>query len=67
MIIEGIRKDDHIVDKSSIMIVINFQYPVYKMLYIGKEIYKSYKDYLRMFHFLLTNEDKSIIMIRIYK
>jgi len=67
MIIEGIRKDDHIVDKSSIMIVINFQYPVYKMLYIGKEIYKSYKDYLRMFHSLLTNEDKSIIMIRIYK
>ena len=67
IIIEGIRKDDYIVDESSIVIIINFQHPVYKILYIKRRVYKSYKDYLRTFYSLLTDKDESIVMIGMYK
>ena len=66
VIIKNIKKDDYIVDKNSIMIVINFQRPVYKALYIGKRIRESYKDHLRTFHSSLTDEGKSIVVIKIY-
>ena len=66
MIIEGIRKDDHIVDENLTIIVVNSQYPVYKMLYIKRRIHKSYKDHLRTFHLSLTNKSESIAMIKVY-
>ncbi len=48
------------------MIVINFQCPIYKTLYIKKRVRKSYKDYLRTFYSSLTDKDKSIVVIEIY-
>ncbi len=48
------------------MIVINSQRPIYKTLYIKKEVRKSYKNYFRTFHPSLTNKSKSIAMIKIY-
>ncbi|SRR6266699_7332921 len=67
IIVEYIRENNYIVDKNSIMIVINFQRPVYKTLYIKKRIYKSYKDYLRIFYLSLINKNESIAMIKVYK
>jgi len=66
IIIESIRKDDHIVDESSTVIVVSSQYPVYKALYIRRGVCKSYKDYFRMFYSSLINKDKSIAVIKIY-
>src|SRR6266699_4075779 len=66
MIIESVKKDDHVVDKSSTMIVMSSQRPVYETLYMGKGVRKSYKDYFRTFHSSLTDEGKSIVMIRVY-
>jgi len=48
------------------VIVVNSQHPIYKTLYIEREIRESYKDHLRTFHFLLINKDKSIVMIKVY-
>ena len=67
MIVECIREDDHIVDESSTVIVINFQYSVYKVLYMRREVCKSYKDYLRMFYPLLIDKNESIVVIRMYR
>jgi len=66
MIIEGIRKDDYVVDKSSIMIAVNSSHPVYKTLYIKRGVCKSYEDHLRTLHSLLTDKDESIAVIRVY-
>ena len=49
------------------MVIISFQRPVYKTLYIRKEVYEFYKDHLRTFYFSLTIENESITMIGIYK
>ena len=67
MIIENVRKDNHIINKSSIIIVISFQRPIYKMLYIKKRVYKSYKNHFRMFYPLLIDKSESIAVIKIYK
>ncbi|SRR6266566_8029766 len=67
IIVKYIRKDNHIVDKSSTMIVISFQHPVYKTLYIKKGIRKSHKNHLRMFHLSLTDKNKSIAIIKIHR
>ena len=37
------------------------------MLYIKRGVYKSYKDYLRMFHLSLIDKNESIAVIRIYR
>jgi len=66
MIIEGVRKDDHVVDESSTVIVVSFQCPVYKTLYIKKGIRESYKDYFRTFYSSLTDKGKSIVVIKVY-
>ncbi|SRR6266566_8787356 len=67
IIIEYIRKDDYIVDKSSIIIVINFQHSIYKTLYIRKRVRKSYKDYFRTFYPSLINKNELIIVIKVYR
>src|SRR6266699_6400685 len=67
MIIENVRKDDHVVDKNSTMIAINFQRPVHKALYIGKRVRESYEDHLRTFYSSLTDKDKSIAVIRMHR
>ena len=67
MIIESITKNDYIVDKSSIIIAINSQRPVYKTLYIRRGVRESYKDYLRTFYLLLIDKSESIAMIKIYR
>ncbi len=67
IIVEYIWENDYVVDKSSIIIVVNFQRSVYKILYIKRGIYKSYKDYFRTFYPLLTNKNESIVMIKIYR
>jgi len=66
MIIENVRKDDHVVDENSTMIVVSFQRPVYKALYIGRGVCESYKDHLRTFYSSLIDKGKSIAMIRVY-
>ncbi len=67
MIVEYIREDNYIVDESSIIIVVNFQCPIYKTLYIRRGVCEFYKDYLRTFHPSLTNKSESIAIIRIYR
>ncbi len=67
IIVEYIREDDYIVDENSIMIIMNSQHPIYKVLYIKREVCKFYKNYLRMFHFLLIDKNESIAIIKIYK
>src|SRR6266699_2697467 len=67
IIIKYIQEDNYIVDENSIMIVINFQHSVYKTLYIKKGVCKFYKNYLQTFHLSLTNKNKSIIIIKIYR
>ncbi len=67
MIVECIRENDYIVDKSSIIIIMNFQRPIYKVLRIKRRIYKSYKDYFQMFYPSLTDKSKSIAVIKVYK
>ena len=37
------------------------------MLYIRKEVYKFYKNYLRTFHSSLIDKSESIVMIKIYE
>ena len=49
------------------MIIINFQRPVYKTLYIRKGVCEFYKDYFRTFHPLLINKNESIVMIKMYR
>ncbi len=66
MIVEYIRENDHIVDKNSTIIAINFQCSIYKTLYIKKRIRKSYKNHLRTFHPLLIDKNESIVMIKVY-
>ena len=66
VIIEGVRKDDYVVDENSTVIVISFQRPVYKALYIGRGVRESYEDHLRTFHSSLIDKDKSIAIIKIY-
>ena len=66
IIIENIRKDDYIVDKNSTMIVISFQRPVYKTLYIKRGVRKSYEDYFRTLYSLLIDKSESIAVIKVY-
>src|SRR6266699_287273 len=66
IITERIRENDYIIDKNSIIIAINFQYPVYKTLYIRKGVRESYKNHFRTFYPSLTNKSKSIVVIKIY-
>ena len=61
------EKDDYIVNESSTMIVINFQYPIYKVLYIRRRVCKSYKDYLQTFYPSLIDKNESIAVIKVYK
>ncbi len=67
IIIKNVRKDDYIVDKSSIIIAINFQCPIYKTLYIKKRVREFYKDHLQTFYSSLINKNESIMIIEIYK
>ncbi len=66
IIVEYIQEDNHVVDKSSTVIIISFQRLVYKVLYIKKRIYKSYKDHLRIFYPSLIDKSESIAVIRMY-
>ena len=66
MIVERIRENDHVVDKSSTVIVISSQYPVYKTLCVKRGVRESYKDYLRVFYLSLTDKNESIAMIKVH-
>jgi hypothetical protein len=67
MIIKNIKKDNYIVDESSIIIAIGFQRPVYKTLYIRRRVCESYKDYLRTLYSSLIDKDESIAIIKMYR
>ncbi len=45
----------------------NSQRPVYKALRIKKRIRESYENHLRTFYPSLTNKNKSIAVIRVYR
>ena len=64
---ENVEKDNYIVDKSSVISIINFQRLVYKTLYIKWRIRISYKDYLQIFYSSLVDKDESIAVIWIYR
>ncbi len=49
------------------MVIISFQRPVYKTLYIKKRIREFYKNYLRTLYFSLIDKNKSIIIIKVYR
>ena len=66
IIVEYIRENNYVVDKNSTIIVINFQYPVYKALYIRRGIYKSYKNHFRTFYPSLIDKSESIVIIKVY-
>ena len=67
IIVECIREDDYIVDESSIVIVVSFQRPVYKALYMRRGICKFYKDYFRVFYPSLIDKSELIIVIKMYR
>ncbi|SRR6266566_2455645 len=65
IIFKRIRKDHYIVNKSSTIFPIFFQYPIYKILYIQKKVRISYKNYIKIFHSLLIDKNETILIIRI--
>jgi len=66
MIVENVRENDYVVDINSIVIVVNFQRPVYEVLYVKRGVCESYKNYLRTFYLLLIDKNELIVIIKIY-
>ncbi len=63
IIFKKVRENCYVVDKSSTIFTMFFQYPIYKILYIKGRIYIFYKNYIETLHLLLIDKDKTIPII----
>ena len=63
IIFERVREDRYIVDKSSTILSMLLQRPIYKTLYIQRGVRIFYKDYIQMFYLSLADESETILVI----
>ena len=61
-----IKENDNVVDKNAVIIAMLFQRSIYKTLHIQKRVRIIYKTNIETFYSPLTDEDKTVFIIRIY-
>ena len=67
MVFEDIGKDINVVNKSSTIFPILFQYTVYKILYINWKVCKTYKNDFKTLYIILVDKDEPIFINQINK
>ncbi len=66
MVFIKVKENDDIVDKNITITTILFQCFVYKMLYIRRGVYITYKINIKTFHSFLTDKDKTVSIVGIH-